>query len=797
MDSTKINQYPLSLIFGNTSFNNSVVVHQTYYGSGAGKLLTGTYWLPKDLTSVTVLGGNVLYGAFSGCYTLTDIKLPDNLTTIEGYAFAGCTNLTNLNIPDSVNLIKDDCFKNCPNLNYYTYDNAYYLGNDSNNYKVLVKAINTSITSCIINNNTEIIYHNAFKNCNSLEYNTYNNCLYLGSSDNQYFAAIKPVDWDITSCKLKIDTVLIASDAFKFATRLTSIGIYKNVKYIGDNAFLYCYRLVEVINLSSLTFTKGATTYGNVAYYAIYLILDSGGLTYLYTQNDYIYYSQYPNVILIEYIGDSSDLTIPSNIKKINKFAFYGCSNITSVVIGDLVTEIGVSAFENCKNLNSITFGSVVKTISDYAFKGCKNLESISLPQSITTIGQYAFYQLENLREVSMEKVLAIGNYAFNGCKNLNILSFGSSLTTIGDYAFMNCYKLSSLTIPSTLKSFGTGAFSNCYSLVELYNLGTLKLTSKSTSYGSLAYYAKTIKTDSTIESSLVNVDDMIIYDDTLLVCYIGTAKNVTVKDTVTDINNYAFYESSINSISIPSSVTTINSNSFTNCYYLKEIYKSSALTFTIGKTTAGNIAYYASVINTDLLLPSLITTVDDMIIYNGNSLVKYIGTDKDVVIPNTIQTIDNYAFYNCDFIETITVPSSVTIINDYAFANCSNLINISLSTSNITSIGNYAFFNCTSLTEIIMPNTVITIKDYVFKDCKALSSITLSDILEKIGANTFYNCCNLLSLVIPSSVTTISQSAIFNCDSLTINCYSASKPSGWNTQWNFHDRPVVWNYSE
>lgn len=112
--------------------------------------------------------------------------------------------------------------------------------------------------------------------------------------------------------------------------------------------------------------------------------------------------------------------------------------------------------------------------------------------------------------------------------------------------------------------------------------------------------------------------------------------------------------------------------------------------------------------------------------------VTKYIGTDEEVTIPSTIE-VDGMVY-------------DVTTIDEYAFKGCSSLTNITIPRS-ITKIKKYAFHGCNSLTGILIPRYVI-----------------------KMGYGAFYNC-----------------------HSLTIYCESDYQPSGWDSNWNTLNRPVIW----
>ena len=73
--------------------------------------------------SVTSIGGDCnfgTFGAFSGCKSLREIKIPYSVTSIGFWAFYGCESLTEITIPDSVKSIGDGAFWGCESLTEIT-----------------------------------------------------------------------------------------------------------------------------------------------------------------------------------------------------------------------------------------------------------------------------------------------------------------------------------------------------------------------------------------------------------------------------------------------------------------------------------------------------------------------------------------------------------------------------------------------------------------------------------------------------------------------------------------------------
>ena len=185
--------------------------------------------------------------------------------------------------------------------------------------------------------------------------------------------------------------------------------------------------------------------------------------------------------------------------------AFYNCSSLTSVTIGNGVTSIGDKAFSYCSSLTSVTIGNSVTSIGGSAFWGCNALKGVHItdiaawcniefgnysnplyyahnlylnnelvtdlviPDSVTSIGDYAFYNCNSLTSVTIpDSVTRIGYGVFEYCYSLTSITIGDSVTSIGGYAFEYCRSLTSITIGNSVKSIGICAFYNCSSLTSV-----------------------------------------------------------------------------------------------------------------------------------------------------------------------------------------------------------------------------------------------------------------------------------------------------------------------------------------
>ncbi len=379
------------------------------------------------------------YSAFSGCSSLTSVTIPTfairyipktNLQTvvitsgdtIGEKAFEDCSSLTSITIPDSVTEIGYYAFDGCSSLTkiYYTGEMVKWCGISGLVYLMgwgITLYINgVEITGeLVIPDSVTSIGSGAFYNCSGL-----------------------------TSVTIPDSVTSIGYDAFCNCSGLTSVTIPDSVTEIGYAAFYNC------SSLTSVTIGNSVTSIGERAFY------NCSGLT---------------------------SITIGNSVTEIGYYAFDGCSSLTSVTIPTFAIRhipktnlqtvvitsgdtIGEKAFEDCSSLTSVTIGNSVTSIGSSAFSYCSGLTSIVIPDSVTSIDYAAFSYCRGLTSVTIgNSVTSIGFSAFSGCSSLTSVTIGDSVTEIGSSAFSGCSSLTSITIPDSVTEIGSYAFSYCSGL--------------------------------------------------------------------------------------------------------------------------------------------------------------------------------------------------------------------------------------------------------------------------------------------------------------------------------------------
>jgi hypothetical protein len=151
-------------------------------------------------------------------------------------------------------------------------------------------------------------------------------------------------------------------------------------------------------------------------------------------------------------------------------YAFYKCTEITSVTLPDSIIAIGTKAFYHCESLATVTIPGSVSTIGDWAFAGCHNLQLVQLGEGVETIGSCAFLECGNLCYINYPSTLkVIESFAFQYDSLLSSnLNLPDGFTTMGEVAFGDNQSLTSAQLPGTMVSVPECAFFGCTSLAKV-----------------------------------------------------------------------------------------------------------------------------------------------------------------------------------------------------------------------------------------------------------------------------------------------------------------------------------------
>ena len=397
--------------------------------NASGELVIPSTYEGKPVTSI---GGS----AFYNCSRITSARIPESVTSIGGSAFSGCSRLTSVRIPDSVTSIGDRAFRYCGNLTSVT------IGNSVTSIEGWTFDYCGSLTSVRIPESVTSIGKKAFAHCSSLTSVTIGNSV-TSIGDLAFYDSVS-----LTSVTIPDSVISIGNRAFEYCG-LTSVIIGMSVTSIGSNAFVYC------SSLESITFRGNAPTrhtFSGVSDFAKIFIIPGatgfgetfGGLPVVYKTvlpTDYLTFKVGGNTVTITRCKEivSGALAIPLTydgkpVTSIGDRAFWKCTNLTSVTIGNSVTRIGRSAFNSCSSLTSVTIPDSVTSIENGAFSRCSSLTSITFEGNVPTLGINVFVGVSGNAKIFINPGATGFGETFGGLpvvilKKLKINTFSKSTT--------------------------------------------------------------------------------------------------------------------------------------------------------------------------------------------------------------------------------------------------------------------------------------------------------------------------------------------------------------------------------
>jgi len=350
------------------------------------------------------LNGKVSGITQSSAKNIKNIIIPDTVKIVDDRAFDNCINLKSINFSSSIKKLGNYAFGYRKNLNFNIYDNAKYLGSDSNPYFILFEAIDKNITSCDINSDTKFIYDSAFDGCEFLK-----------------------------EIVIPDNVVSIGTNAFYGCLNLKNVELGSNLEIIKHKAFGDCSSLKKIVIPERITEISS------------FAFSNSSKLECVILHNNITKLGEY------SFKGCSSlkSIDIPSSVTMIGSYAFEECKKLTNLRIPSEIKAINMGVFKDCISLERVEFSENLKNIKIDAFYGCKSLTNLVIPSSVTEIGANAFYNCYSLKTIVFtNNTTKIGYFAFNNCNSLSevfykgtVKEFFKILIGVDNKHFLNAKK--------------------------------------------------------------------------------------------------------------------------------------------------------------------------------------------------------------------------------------------------------------------------------------------------------------------------------------------------------------------
>ena len=481
-----------------------------------------------------------------------------------------------------------------------------------------------------------------------------------------------------------------------------------------------------------------------------------------------------------------------------------------------IVTTIGMMAFRNCNALSSITIPNSVTLIEMYAFSKCDHLEEVIIEDGTSTLttwyddenwyqgtfsncplkhvyqgrnlfsehGMYnapAFKGISTLTEITLsDKVTHLSDNAFSGCSALEQITLPESLVVIGRSAFAGCSSLKAINIPASVKAIGfyvsdltfnndyithDNAFANCPRLEKITVAnGNIVYDSRNNCNGIIV----------TSENRLLTGCKTTIIPQS--VTSIGPAFNgcstlteISIPSTVTTLESMAFYGTSLKHVDLPSSINNMGLYVFDCPDGMKldsiTVHWDSPDKVTCDYRAFGGDVWAAVNSQAQLRIPEgtyafyanrnpwmnfgIIAEGDAFHLRAGHQLT-FEGIEYRLIDNENHLTICK----NNSYKGTITIPATFNYKGNTLF---------------VSQLEEWAFGASPALTAVHFPQTITSIPKSALYGCEKLEEVTFEEgsQLTEIMGDAFKNCKALKTFQMPNGVKIIANGAFSNCSSL------------------------------
>ena len=719
--------------------------------------------IPDGVTSVSAY-------AFAGCEGITSVTFPEGLTAIGNNAFYRCTALQTVSIPESVSEIAEMTFNNCSSLESVTIpEGVTKIGNGAFSNSGLreltlpstIRSMSQSFYNCDSLTSltlTEGIttLGSSFYNCDSLK------AVHIPSSINRLEVN------DFSSCS-SLETVTIAEGVetitgFSDCRKLSSINIPSTAKSI--TSFSNCE------SLKSFYVPKGVTDFSgfkNCIGLEMIIVEDLESwcniLFSSYANYNAQYYAKHLYLGTPDENEEITELVIPEGITQLKRYAFGGLTGLTSVTLPSSLTSLDNTTFSDCSGVenvfavcdpNKLSWGGNGFKAEKATLMHVTDIEAwrASFPEAnVTFVGD-----LTQLRYTATAQVNEFDQYAnFTGATALvahnynaetgeGLVTYLGNVTAIGEDALAGCATITAIKVPEGVTAIGSRALGGCEALATVTLPSTITTIADEAfdNANNIANIYCAAKPDNLTWNG--NDSQAQFKPERQTLFHVTDAEpwmerfpdaNVTFKG---DMSKFTY--TATNKINVFEKTENFE-GAIALASHLYDTATGEGIAIYSGEVTGLKSSTFAY--NTALetiVVPPTVTSL-------GSYVFAHIKTLTAVSLPNTINKMLFDVFYDDEALTTVNIPTSLSEIPSYTFAKCPSLTTVVIP-DNITKIEADAFYNCTGLAQIIIPDNVTTIGTDAFNTCSNLTEINIPASVQNTGLRCFHNCTGLEKVITP-----------------------------------------------
>ncbi len=562
--------------------------------------------------------------------------------------------------------------------------------------------------------------------------------------------------------------------------------------------------------------------------------------------------------------GRMVEAVIPEGVTAIGDNAFLNCANLRRIKLPSSLKELGGHAFDGCAQLEEIVLPDGLQKIGSYAFDGCTSLAETKIPSSVTSVGMGAFNGCSNLTIICKSASAAGWGYNWHGGRTVitqtqpassgefdirggvlfgykgkgGAVTVPDGVTAVGDSAFSGNKAVTAIVLPYGVKKIGRSAFKGATALKEVVLPATLVEIGNSAfagtaitginlpdglrTVGQMCFSQSRLKSirlpygvtdvEGGVFGECAQLEEVVLSPVTGVIGTLAFSgccalKDLTIPDSVTDIQRNAFAKSGLAAVVVPSGVTKIGPNAFAGCAELRSVRLERGVEI-IGSSAFSDCKTLAS-----LILPDGLKVI-------GGSAFAGCSSLKEISVPASVEAIGVKAFDGCggtvvcreqedpsdwllgwngdckvrrepdiraeDFEirdgvlcgyrgegGAVTVPLGVREIDGFDLSKSFSEITLLSVPSSVEKIGACAFFGCKALKKVRFTGgmTAVKLNDIgvqAFEQCEALETFEFPPSVNKIGNRAFFGCEALTTAVLPRTLQAVGSEAFAYCKALS-----------------------------